>query len=165
MGKNDTVISFSEVDFEYSRNAKILDEVDFKVREGSKMTLMGQNGAGKSTIFGLINGELEPEAGDINILHGRTIATSKQVIPKEYLDLNITDFFQKYFDEKIHAIDPMIDKVLEVVNLPVDHGRIIRSFSGGQQARLLLASALIQDPDILLLDEPTNNLDVEGINH
>ena len=45
------------------------------------------------------------------------------------------------------------------------HERIVRSFSGGQQARLLLASALIQDSDLLLLDEPTNNLDKEGIAH
>ena len=45
------------------------------------------------------------------------------------------------------------------------HEREIGSFSGGQQARLLLASALIQEPDILLLDEPTNNLDKEGIKH
>jgi len=54
---------------------------------------------------------------------------------------------------------------LEVVNLAADHDRLIKSFSGGQQARLLLASAIIQNPDLLLLDEPTNNLDKEGISH
>src|SRR3989338_9019799 len=48
---------------------------------------------------------------------------------------------------------------------PADHGRLIKSFSGGQQARLLLASAIIQNPDLLLLDEPTNNLDKDGISH
>jgi ATP-binding cassette subfamily F protein 3 len=77
----------------------------------------------------------------------------------------VRDFFQKMFPQKVYDIDPRIDDVLEIVNLKAPHDRIVRSFSGGQQARLLLASALIKDPDLLLLDEPTNNLDKEGIAH
>ncbi len=56
-------------------------------------------------------------------------------------------------------------KVLDAVNLTVPFDRQVGEISGGQQARLLLAFALIQDPDILLLDEPTNNLDQAGIDH
>ena len=74
----------------------------------------------------------------------------------------------KYFFKKIYDIDPKIDDVLEIVNLKGHekiHDRLIKTFSGGQQARLLLASALILKSDLLLLDEPTNNLDKAGILH
>lgn len=165
MASTDVVLRFDDVSFEYGHNKPILDEVDFSVRRGSKITIMGQNGAGKSTIFQLITKHLKPESGSINITNGQTIAISRQVIPRPELELNVRDFFQKCFKEKIYDIDPRIDAVLEAVNFHAPKDRIVKSFSGGQQARLLLASALIQDPDILLLDEPTNNLDKAGIEH
>jgi len=174
----DTIIRFEEVSFEYSPNKPILDEVSFNIRRGTKITLMGQNGAGKSTIFGLILGDYKAESGEVYTTNGVTVSTARQVIPRENLELTVREFFQKCFKEKQYDIDPQIDNILEVVNLhsskPKDKSavvhvdlknRIIKTFSGGQQARLLLASALIQDPDILLLDEPTNNLDTAGIEH
>lgn len=168
MAHGEVVIRFEKVSFEYGHNKPILDTVDFSVRRGMKVTIMGQNGAGKSTLFSLITGEKEPEDGKINIAQRTTIALSRQVIPRDELALTVREFFQKCFKDKVYDIDPKIDDVLEVVNLKGHekvHDRIISSFSGGQQARLLLASALIQEPDILLLDEPTNNLDKAGISH
>lgn len=165
MSNNDAVLRFETVDFSYTDAAPILDEVDFVVRRGAKLTLMGQNGAGKSTIFGLITGEHQPEEGRVIRSPEATIAIARQVVPREQMEFTIREFFQSCFSETVYDIDPRIDDILEVVNLPADHDRLIRSFSGGQQARLLLASALIQKPDILLLDEPTNNLDKEGIAH
>ncbi|MCR4281400.1 MAG: ATP-binding cassette domain-containing protein [Candidatus Kaiserbacteria bacterium] len=163
-----TVVRFENVSFSYRHANPLLEEANFSVRGGAKITLMGQNGAGKSTIFGLITGASSPESGKINIAQGQTIATAKQVMPREEYDLTIREFFQKCFDKKTYDIDPRIDEVLEVVNLKGHekvHDRKVKTFSGGQQARLLLASALIQNPDILLLDEPTNNLDKAGIEH
>ncbi|MBI5134233.1 MAG: ABC-F family ATP-binding cassette domain-containing protein [Candidatus Taylorbacteria bacterium] len=165
MAAGDVVLRFDEVSFNYGHNHPILDEADFSVRRGSKVTIMGQNGAGKSTIFSLITGALKPESGSISTGRGLTIAISRQVIPRGELDLTVRDFFLKCFTEKVYDIDPRIDLALEAVNFHAPKDRIVRSFSGGQQARLLLASALIQHPDILLLDEPTNNLDKAGIEH
>lgn len=162
---NEVVLRFEEVSFEYSHTKPILDEVSFSMRRGSKFALMGQNGAGKSTIFGLIMKGHKPDSGSIHIGQGLSVAIARQVIPRNELDLTVREFFEKCFPKKVYDIDPKIDAVLEVVNLHAPHDRIVRSFSGGQQARLLLASALIQDPDILLLDEPTNNLDKAGIAH
>lgn len=168
MSKDETIIRFTSVSFEYGVNKPILAEVDLSIRRGSKITLMGQNGAGKSTLFGLITGESKPESGIINIVRGVSIAIAKQVIPRELMNMTVREFFESYFKEKVYDIDPKIDDVLEIVNLKGHekvHDRIIKTFSGGQQARLLLASALIQNPDVLLLDEPTNNLDKAGIAH
>lgn len=173
---NETILRFEKVSFEFGHNKPIITEVDFTVRKGSKITVMGQNGAGKSTIFSLITGGFKPEEGNIFSTKGMSIAIARQVIPRNELDLTIQEFFLKCFEDavaaglrkdsgKIYDIDPKIDAVLEVVNLHAPHDRIVRSFSGGQQARILLASALIQDPDLLLLDEPTNNLDKAGIEH
>jgi ATP-binding cassette subfamily F protein 3 len=179
----ETVVRFEEVGFEYGPNKPILEEVSFNIRKGTKVTIMGQNGAGKSTIFNLILGAehaglategIKPESGEIFITKGSTVATARQVMPREQLELTVRDFFAACFNEKKYDLDPRIDAVLDVVNLHNLKGakgtvdlkdRIVKSFSGGQQARLLLASALIQDPDILLLDEPTNNLDKAGIEH
>jgi ATPase subunit of ABC transporter with duplicated ATPase domains len=162
----ETIIRFNNVSFEYGHAKKILQEVSFSIRRGSKITFMGQNGAGKSTIFQLICGQIQPEDGQISIGQNVTIAHARQIIPRKELELTIREFFQNSFKEKVYDIDPKIDAVLDAVNLQkVDHDKKIKTFSGGQQARLLLASALIQDSDLLLLDEPTNNLDKAGIKH
>lgn len=168
MANNDVILRFDDVSFEYNHNKPILEEVSFPLRRGTKTTIMGQNGGGKSTIFGLITGALKPESGSVIVGAGITIAIARQVIPRDDMDLTVRAFFEKCFSEKVYDIDPRIDDVLEVVNLKGHeklHDRILGSFSGGQQARILLASALIQDPDLLLLDEPTNNLDHAGIEH
>jgi ATPase subunit of ABC transporter with duplicated ATPase domains len=163
--RGEVVVRFEKVSHDFGIKKPILDAVDFTLRRNSKIALMGQNGAGKSTLFSLITKEAQPEGGLIHMQHGLTVALGRQVIAREQLDMTVREFFQNIFAEKVYDIDPRIDAILEVVNLAAPHDKIIRTFSGGQQARLLLAAALIQKPDLLLLDEPTNNLDKEGIAH
>lgn len=163
---NQTVISFKNVDFHYDLKRPILEEVNFNVRNGQKITIMWQNGAGKSTIFKLINGTLKQNLGVINVDANLKIATSYQVVKPEDKELSVQEFFRKYsWDTESFNIDKQIAEVLKAVDLKAPLEKQIKAFSGGQQARLLLAGALIQNPDILLLDEPTNNLDSAGIWH
>ncbi len=167
MDHGDVLLRFDGVDFYYGhqREKPVLKGVDFSVRENTKLTIMGQNGAGKSTIFKLMTGELQPTDGQIHLKKGATIGIARQVIPHADLQKTVKEFFEGAFKEKKHDIDKHIAKVLDAVNLKADLGKKIGAFSGGQKARLLLAFALIQEPDILLLDEPTNNLDSDGIDH
>ena len=160
-----SILRFEDVTFKYTEIHTILNEVNFSIRRGAKITLMGQNGAGKSSLFKMIMGELELTDGEIHLEHKAKIAIARQVIPREFFEVSLREYFQSQFEETVYNIDPRIDEVLEIVNLKADREQPIKDFSGGQQARILLASALIKKPDILLLDEPTNNLDSEGIQH
>lgn len=163
MSQNEVVVSFDKVTFKYNDKKVILDEADFSVRKNSKITIMGQNGAGKSTIFKLLTGELKPQSGRINIDNNAKVAIAQQMVPKEMLPLTIKEYFATALPEKQYGIERDIRDVLNTVNLEVDISKKVSELSGGQKARLLLAYALIQNPDILLLDEPTNNLDQAGI--
>jgi ATP-binding cassette subfamily F protein 3 len=162
---SDTIIRFERVSFNFSHDKAILQEVSFSVRKGMKVALMGQNGAGKSTLFKLLTGALQPDSGQIFIDKSMTVATAYQVINPADMALTITEYFQKHskFDE--HEVKRRMASVLDAVNLHAAPDKLVKDFSGGQQARLLLAAALIQNPDLLLLDEPTNNLDPAGIYH
>ena len=165
MSNNNVIVRFEDTTFGYRQGKLILNEANVSIREDAKLTLMGQNGAGKSTMFKLITGELTPDKGKIHIGADVRIATAKQVMNREHFNETIRTYFAHAFEETPYNLDKQIADVLEVVNFQVDLEKKVGELSGGQQARLLLAFALIQEPDILLLDEPTNNLDQEGIDH
>lgn len=159
----EAVLRFEDVIFNYGENKPILFETSFVVRKGTKLTLMGQNGAGKSTLFSLIMGELQPEEGRIIVGQGLKIAIAKQFIPHTKWHLTVREFLETAFKEKVYDIDRRSVGVFKTVELQVSLDKQIKDLSGGQKGRLLIAQALIQEPDILLLDEPTNNLDKAGI--
>ena len=95
--KQETIVRFDKVSFEWGANNPILDNVSFSLRRGAKITLMGQNGAGKSTIFSLISGINIPESGIVNIVNKTSIAFAKQVISKDDMNLTVREFFEKSF--------------------------------------------------------------------
>jgi ATP-binding cassette subfamily F protein 3 len=161
----EVILRFDAVKFEYLHKKPILDEADFILRKGAKVTLMGQNGAGKSTIFELIKRTLKPQSGQISVASSATIGTAHQTLAREDAHLTVLEYFSKGFHEVPGNIKSRIAKALDAVNFDIPLDRIVGKLSGGQQARLLLAYSLLENPDILLLDEPTNNLDKAGIDH
>jgi ATP-binding cassette, subfamily F, member 3 len=165
MDHGDVILRFQDVSFHYDHKKPILEEASFSIRENAKLTIVGQNGAGKSTIFKMIMKEIKPTEGEIHQKKGTTVGIAKQVVAQADLDKTVLEFFEGAFTEKKYDIDRHIARVLDAVNLHAPKDKKISAFSGGQKARLLLAYALIQEPDILLLDEPTNNLDADGIGH
>jgi ATP-binding cassette subfamily F protein 3 len=161
---NPVILRFDDVHFAFNDGKKILlHEASCSIRENTKITIMGQNWAGKSTMFKLIMGELKPIEWSIHRERNAKIAIAKQFIPREQYSLTVREYFETAFDEKDYQLDKKIEEVMKEVGLTIPTDRTLGECSGWQQARLLLAHALIQNPDILLLDEPTNNLDSEGI--
>lgn len=165
MEHGDVILRFSDVSFHYDPKKPILQEASFSVRENAKLTIVGQNGAGKSTIFKMIMREIKPTEGEMHVKKGTTIGIAKQVVAHDDLNKTVLEFFEGAFREKKYDIERHMVKVLDAVHVHAPRDKKISAFSGGQKARLLLAFALIQEPDILLLDEPTNNLDKQGIDH
>ena len=157
------VIGAKNVHLSYGNNDQhsILDNVDFSIQEGAKVTIMGQNGAGKSSIIKLLNKSLRPDEGQIIVRPGEKIATAMQTMPMASRELTVEQFFLEQLNNRNtqqkqkqqleleleqHELDAKMSKALNAVLLDITNPeeRIIKSFSGGQQARLLLAAALIQ---------------------
>lgn len=129
--QNQVIMRFDEVSFAYNDGRHpILVESDFSLRQNTKITIMGQNGSGKTTIFKMITGELTPQKGKIHIVQGNTIAIARQVIPRDQLHLSIKEFFESAFQEKDYQIDRKIDEVLKAVNFNAPLNKPIKEFSG-----------------------------------
>lgn len=174
-----SVLSFDDLTFYYHENKPILKEVSGNIRRGQKLTLMGPNGAGKSTLFSLIMGENKPAEGRIIIGDNLKISLAKQFTPQIKWAMTVREYLEEAFSEKVYDIDKRAEEVFAIINLHPIHktkdiktkkdeamnllNKQIRELSGGQKGKLLIAQALINNPDILLLDEPTNNLDKEAV--
>ena len=102
MANDSVILRFSGVNFEYDNHKLILDDASFSVRTGSRVTLMGQNGAGKSSLFKLITGETKPTEGALyRTPTDATIAIARQVMPMNLAALSVRDYFASAFDPAI----------------------------------------------------------------
>ncbi|HRX49261.1 MAG TPA: ATP-binding cassette domain-containing protein, partial [Spirochaetota bacterium] len=162
------LINFQDVTLSYG-GPNLLDNINFQIHEGEKITLLGRNGAGKSTLMNIINGMIEPDSGEIFREKNLRTAMLQQDVPDdisgsiyEIITKGIIDNPDDIHDaalEKKHIAQ--IEKVLSLMSL--DPAPEFNTLSAGMKRRVLLARALVNEPDILLLDEPTNHLDIDSI--
>src|SRR3954466_11684965 len=159
-------------DFWGRPKARAVDNVDFEVRRGEVLGLLGPNGARKSTTVKMLLGLLYPTKGHIEVFgHSpRHVATKARIgyLPEEsylyrYLNSQETlDFFGNLFDLPAGEREKRSEQLMEMVGLSQVHLRAVGEFSKGMQRRIGLAQALINDPDLVILDEPTAGLDPIG---
>jgi ATP-binding cassette subfamily F protein uup len=168
----------------------LLDNIDYAMRKGDRIGLLGRNGAGKTTLLKIINDEITPESGDRWVRAGIRIAYLDQDLPhaddQDVYDVvahglaGVGDLLAQYHhailegnmqalervQQELEAEDgwrlqQRVETVISQLQLPAEVK--MATLSGGWRRRVALGQALVSEPDILLLDEPTNHLDIPAI--
>jgi len=169
----DHAVEFREVLFRYGA-AEVLHEISFTLRKGEIVGLLGPNGAGKSTTIKLITGILVPTSGAITVaglpLPERAVDV-KQIIgyvpetPILFESLTGQEFLE--LSGRLHGVpeetlQARIGGILETFSLTSDRVSRLDSYSKGMRQKILIAAALLHNPDLILLDEPLSGLDVNA---
>lgn len=184
-----SLVSFHGVSLIVAGN-HLLDHADLQIHSHDRIALVGRNGAGKSSLLKLLQGELVQDSGQINILSGLRVAGLNQEVPTiaqetvyrflvkdlgkvgdvlaRYHQLSqqqdLTPLAQCQFEmDALQAWDLLPKIEIMASHLGINIEEKMSNLSGGMKRRVLLAAALLASPDLLLLDEPTNHLDVEAI--
>ena len=172
---NQPAISVKNLNKIYGKNSlseKVaLDNINLDIPKGSIFGLLGPNGAGKSTFINILADLVKKTSGKVNVLgvdHEKdlkTVKSSMGIVPQE---LNIDPFFTPYELLEIQAglygvsrKNRKTNQILEMLALSDKSQAYARTLSGGMRRRLLIAKAMVHDPEILILDEPTAGVDVE----
>ena len=156
------VVNFEHVDFAYEDGKQILSDFNLIMQNRDRIGIVGDNGVGKSTLLNLINGDLVPTAGVLDIGETVRIGYFSQQIKDMDESKRVIKYLQEVADEvKTTVGTTSITELLEQFLFPRStHGTQIAKLSGGEKKRLYLLKILIEKPNVLLLDEPTNDLDI-----
>ena len=152
-------------------NKLALDNISLDIKKGSIFGLLGPNGAGKSTFINILADLVRKTSGHIEILganHEKKLKDVKKLMGIVPQELNIDPFFTPYELLEIQAglfgvpkNKRKTNEILKLLSLENKSHAYARTLSGGMRRRLLIAKAMVHDPEILILDEPTAGVDVE----
>ena len=171
------MIEFKNVTKEYSVGTKALRGVSMQIEDGEFCFLVGPSGSGKSTIIKLITGELRPTTGSVHVngyslerIRRREIPYMRRTVGVVFQNFRLIDtmsvydnvaFAMRVVGAKNSEIRDRVPYVLDLVGLETKSRRLPTELSGGEQQRLAIARALVNNPSTIIADEPTGNLDPE----
>ncbi|MBW2344379.1 MAG: ABC transporter ATP-binding protein [Deltaproteobacteria bacterium] len=174
MNANNTIIQLENVCFSYPNGRAVLDNLQFTIKQGEKVGLIGPNGSGKTTFLHLIMGLLRASSGTVRIF-GKPVETEQDFRRARqkvgFLFQNADDqlfsptaledvaFGPLNLGKKPEEAREMSLKTLKALNLEGFEERVTHRLSGGEKKLVALATVLVMKPDVLLLDEPTTGLD------
>ena len=170
-----SMIVFDDVTKSYSVGTQALKGISMQIEDGEFVFLVGPSGSGKSTILKLISGELRPTSGSVHVngyslerIRKREVPYMRRTVGVVYQDFRLIDtmtvyenvaFAMRVIGAKEKEIRERVPYVLELVGLENKAHRYPNQISGGEQQRLAIARALVNNPSTIIADEPTGNLD------
>lgn len=166
-----TVIKTEKLSKQFAKE-EIIKQLDFKLNEGEICALIGKNGAGKSTFFKMLSGQILPTSGEIELFEKSGVKPVKDSKKRMGFMIESPAFFPdftaiqnlEYFRQQRGVVDTnRIHHVLNLVGLSKHQKKKFNEYSMGMKQRLGIGLCLLTSPDCLVLDEPINGLDTEGI--
>lgn len=170
------MLKIKELRFHYQGGPEILKSVNFHLKKGEFLAILGNNGVGKSTMLKCFNRIISPDGGSVSMEGDEILKMSHREVSKRIafvaqtvpnIQMTVHDMvmlgrrpYMKWgFTEEDHEI---VHEAMDSLHISHLRGRFLNELSGGERQKVMLARALAQQPKVLLLDEPTSSLDLKN---